>query len=131
MPEVSPVKNYVEIHTESDSFRWSPKGPDGEPLPAEFELRILPDDKEKEFRRKNTKYGFEQHQRVSNFDIHGFLGDCLDYCVLSMKGVRAKGAESDLALTRKNLLLLPEAWKGDINRLCVSKEANLDAEKKS
>lgn len=131
MSEVSPVKNYVEIHTESDVFQWSPTGPDGEPLPAVFDLRILPDDKEKKFRRDRTKTGFEQHQRVVTLDVHEFLGDCLEYCVQGMRGVRAKGTAIDLPLTRKTLLLLPEAWKSEINRLCVSKEAALEAEKKS
>jgi hypothetical protein len=125
------VQNYVEIHTEADTFPWSPKNVNGDPLPCEFELRILPDEQEKKFRRANTKTGFEQHQRVTNFDVHGFLGDCLEYCVVSMKGVRAKGGIADLERTKKNLLLLPEAWKSEINRLCVGKEATLDAEKKS
>ena len=105
---------YIEILSADDTFEFKP---------AEntvLNLRIIDDDTEKRFRKECTRKNWERHTRVEDFDSHEFIAKCIDYGIVSWKGVRRKGVEQDC--TRENKLLLPEWLKLEVQKACLGKQ---------
>ena len=117
------MSGYVEIVDAGETFPFTP-APN-----TTFQLRVVPDDVEKKIRAKATKRDWDKGQRVMDFDTHQFAAQILDFSIVGWEGVKkvrlvnGERTSEDLACTPANKLLLPEALKAEITRLCLGKEA--------
>jgi hypothetical protein len=117
---------FIEIVEESQTFDWCYT--DGEGVTytdTKFTLRILPEGLDRQWRKELTRKERDKGQvrEVLNWDL--FSQKALAYCVINITGLRHKGQE--LKYDPKYLVLLPERIKAAIIRLCVGKEAGLEA----
>lgn len=100
-------------------FKWSTE--------ASLTLRTVPDDVEADLRKANQEKKWEQGQRVTEHDGHGFINDVLEYAIRDWKGVRKRnpstGEVIEVECTPANIRKLPEAVKSEVVRLCLAKEA--------
>ncbi len=114
---------FIEVQAPDTTFTHTPEG-----TQSTFELRIVPDDVEKEARKQATRKEWDKGQRTESFDVHAFLARILDYAIVDWTGIKVRDANgvSELPCTKANKLLLPEKVKSEINRLCLGKEIALD-----
>jgi hypothetical protein len=113
---------FIEIVTPDQTFEHVITRDAAGTVAAGLTLRVIDEERERAIRRANTgKARFERGQRFEPFDAAGFIADVIDYAITAWTGVRSQGR--DLPCTREFKLLLPEAIKTDVIRLCLGKEA--------
>lgn len=115
------AQQFIEIADNDVVTPWQFKNPEtGVTFASTFLLRVVPSDEQRRLRKRHTKYEFVRGARQENFDWAAFSDDCLDYAVVDWREVKQRG--QDLPCERFYKLLLPEAVKQEITRLCLGKE---------
>lgn len=120
------MADFIQITDDGDVQTWQFKHPEtGRAYDSTFRLRIVPSDLQRVLRRKYTKFEFVRGQRNEVLDWAAFMDDCLDHAIVGWSDVKSKGI--DIPCERRFKLLLPEAVKQEIIRLCVGKELGTEA----
>lgn len=120
------MSDFIRITDDGDVQTWQFKHPEtGKVFDSVFKLRIVPSDLQRVLRRKYTKFEFVRGQRVENLDWAAFMDDCLDHAIVGWSHVKTN--DVDVPCERRFKLLLPEAVKQEIIRLCVGKELGTES----
>lgn len=118
---------YITIAEPDDTFPWQYTDPDTkDKLATVFHLRVVPEEVQKEFRKRHTKVVWDAGRRVEDIDWVAFTEDALDYAITHWEGLKAKGGR-DLPCERPYKKLLPDRVQAEIVKLCVGKELGREA----
>lgn len=124
---------FITIVGTDEAFPWTPiDDKTGQPYESSFSLRIVPDEKDEEFRRKHTRISWDKHRRVEQLNQAAYAADLIDYAIVTWSAVKDP-AGAEVVCTPAMKARLPEKWKAEILRLCSLKEAGevlADQEKK-
>jgi len=117
----------IQIAHDDETREWQATDPDTrETYESYYTLRVIPQSVQREIRRKHTTASFVKGVRVESLDGGKFTDDCLDYAIVSWRGVtgrnRSTGAITDLPCTREYKLAQPEWIKAEIIRMCLGRE---------
>ena len=125
---------FITIVDTDDAFPWQPVDEEsGKAYESSFELRIVPDDADKEIRKRHTRPTWEKKSRrmVDKLDDAAYIADILDYAIVGWSHIKASTTGQDVPCSTEMKARLPEKWKAEILRLCSGKEAGELAETKA
>lgn len=117
---------FITIVETDEAFPWQPIDEEsGKPYESSFSLRIVPDDIDRDIRKKHTRPSFEKKTRrmVDKLDDASYIADVIDYAIVGWTGIKAATTGAELPCTADMKGRLPEKWKAEILRLCSGKEA--------
>ena len=106
----------------SETFEHAIEGADE----AVLTLRVPGEAQVDALRKRHRTTKFVHGARTEDFDAFAFAADVLDVSIVNWRGVCAQGGEP-LPCTRETKGLLPERVKAEVVRLCLGKEAGLEA----
>lgn len=117
---------FITVVETDDAFPWQPTDDEtGKKYDSVFSLRIIPDEVDKEIRKRHTRQTFQKKTRsmVDKLDDANYISDLIDYAIVGWSGLKAATTGADLPCTAEMKARLPEKFKADILRLCSGKEA--------
>lgn len=125
---------FITIVDSDEAFPWQPVNEEsGQAYESSFELRIVPDEVDKEIRKRHTRPTWEKKSRrmVDKLDDAAYIADVLDYAIVGWSHIKASTTGQDLPCSTEMKARLPERWKAEVLRLCSGKEAGELAETKA
>lgn len=121
---------FLKIIEDDETFEYAPVDPTtGVRMDTVFTLRLVPDEKLKDWRRTLTVRTFENHNPVTRVDEMQFAAHLVDYAIVSWSGLRSARDDKELPCTAEMKAKLPETVKADIIRMCGAKEAGAEVAK--
>lgn len=117
---------FITVVDTDGPFPWQPVDEEsGKPYESAFQLRIVPDEVDKEIRKRFTRPVWEKKTRrmIDKLDEAAYIADLLDYAIVGWSNIKASSTGRDLECTSEMKTRLPERWKSEIIRLCSGKEA--------
>jgi hypothetical protein len=118
---------FIEIVDDSDVFPWQYTDRDGIQYDTVFQLRLIPDSVDNQWRKELTKRKFEKGQPVEKLDNVEYVKRVLNMAVVNWDVLRLRtpSGVKDVPCELHYKLLLPELLKAAIVRVCVGKELGM------
>lgn len=129
--EVAATGSFITILEDPKAiFPWQYTDPDtGITAATVFQLRLIPDETNKAFRKRHITVSWKNGQRREDLDGDGYGDDLIDYAIVDWTDLYAARKNKDgqterfaVGCERRYKVGLPEKLKGEIIRLCLGKE---------
>lgn len=117
---------FITIVETDEAFAWQPTDEEsGKKYDSVFSLRIIPDDVDKDIRKRHTKQVWQKKTRsmVDKLDEPSYIADLIDYAIVGWSGMKAASTGADLPCSTDMKGRIPEKFKAEVLRLCSGKEA--------
>lgn len=117
---------FITIVETDEAFAWQPTDEDsGKKYDSVFSLRIVPDEVDKDIRKRHTKQVWQKKTRsmVDKLDEPSYIADLIDYAIVGWSGMKAASTGAELPCSTEMKTRIPEKFKAEVLRLCSGKEA--------
>lgn len=113
------------------TFTYRPRDPDtNQPMDTELELRLVPEDVQKQLRKQFESVEWRRGQRIVTVDEGRWAERCVQYAIVGWKDLYSVTVKDGAVVARTAVpcedrykALLPEHVKVEVVRLCVAREA--------
>lgn len=116
---------FVKILDDDVPFEWRPTDEEtATQLESAFQLRVVPDEVDREIRKRHTRPTWDKKQRrmVDKLDDALYVADVIDFAIVGWTNVQSARSGQALPCTSDLKARLPEKWKAEVLRLCSGKE---------